>query len=523
VYTAGDMVGRKAGGTEEPGAVARAFHDATKHSVQSVRLRGHSLRWDNKPNPFKVISGSHRIDLPGRFPPARVPVLEAVHGSTAPAAQRSPGLVDLARLLVLGAGVRRRVRYADGEEFFFRTYASAGALYPVEIYPVCSSLGGLGAGVYHFEPRGAALVRLREGDHRRHLVRSAGADPALAEAPITLVLTGIPWRTTWKYTERGYRHLFWDAGMILANLLSLASAAALPARLILGFLDDAVGALLGLDQAREFPLCLLTVGSGSPGEPAEPPLEPLDYPFPPLSPREVDYPSIGEVNDAGRLASPEAVREWRGRIGPQGAAGAAEAAAGLRSVLAPPPDDSIEDVIRRRGSARRFRRSSMPAGVLASVLEAAMGHVPTDLGSHNLTDVYLVANAVDGLDPGAYSYGGGSFELLRQGDYRREAAFLCLEQRLAGDAAVTLFLLLDLERVLRTLGDRGYRAAQLEAGIVAGRIYLGAYGYAYGATGLTFYDDEVTAFFSPHAADKSCMLVVAVGESMGRSDLRPVR
>jgi SagB-type dehydrogenase family enzyme len=515
------MVGRKAGGTEEPGAVAQAFHDATKHSFQSVRRRGHSLRWDNKPNPFKVISGSQRIDLPGRFPPARVPVLEAVRRGTAPVAQGSPGLVDLARLLVLGAGVRRRVLYADGEEFFSRTYASAGALYPVEIYVVCSSLGGVGAGVYHFEPRGAALERLREGDHRRHLMRAAGADPALAEAPITLVLTGIPWRTTWKYTERGYRHLFWDAGMILANLLALASAAALPARLILGFLDDDVGALLGLDQAREFPLCLLTVGSGSPGEPAEPPLEPLDHPFPSLSPREVAYPSIGEVNDAGRLASPEAVRGWRGRIGPQGAAGAAEPA-GLRPVPAPPPDDSIEDVIRRRGSARRFRRSSMPVGVVASVLEAAMGHVPTDLGPH-FTDVYLVANAVDGLDPGAYSYRGGSFELLRQGNYRREAAFLCLEQRLAGDAAVTLFLLVDLERVLRTLGDRGYRAAQLEAGIVAGRIYLGVYGFGYGATGLTFYDDEVTAFFSPHAAGKSCMLVVAVGESMGRSDLRPVR
>ena len=65
--------------------------------------------------------------------------------------------------------------------------------------------------------------------------------------------------------------------------------------------------------------------------------------------------------------------------------------------------------------------------------------------------------------------------------------------------------------------------AQLEAGIVAGKIYLGAYGYGYGATGLTFYDDEVTSFFSPHAAGKSCMLVVAVGESTSRPDLRPTR
>jgi hypothetical protein len=39
---------------------------------------------------------------------------------------------------------------------------------------------------------------------------------------VVLALTGIPWRTAWKYTERGYRHLFWDSGMILANVLALA-------------------------------------------------------------------------------------------------------------------------------------------------------------------------------------------------------------------------------------------------------------------------------------------------------------
>src|SRR5439155_19043989 len=154
-----------------------------------------------------------------------VPVLEAVRGGTAAQGERSPGLFDLARLLVVGAGVRRRV-HTDEQEPCFRTYASAGALYPVEIYAVCSDLSGLPAGVYHFDPRGPAMERLRDGDHRGYLVLAAGGERAVAEAPLTMVLTGIPWRTTWKYTERGYRHLFWDTGMILANLLALASAAA---------------------------------------------------------------------------------------------------------------------------------------------------------------------------------------------------------------------------------------------------------------------------------------------------------
>lgn len=516
--------GKDASEPSRPGAVALAFHEATKHSFESVRRGGHSLRWDNKPDQFKFISGSDRIELPRGIPTTGVPVLEAVRGS-APSARSTPGLLDLARLMVVGAGVRRRVVYADDEEFFFRTYASAGALYPVEIYVVCTHLSGLPAGVYHFDPRGAALERLREGDHRAHLARAAGAEPAVAEAPVTMVLTGIPWRTAWKYTERGYRHLYWDAGMILANLLALASATTQPAKVIVGFVDEEVEALLGLERAREFPLCLLTVGSGSPVEPAESPAEPMTYPFPPLSPREVEYPAIGEANDAGRLATPEAVQEWRGRSEGEGAAaakgGMTEESFRTEPVL--PPPGSIEDVIRRRGSARGFRSTSMPLGVLASILEAAKGDIATDVAGRRPTDVYLVANAVDGLDPGAYFYQRGSFELLGRGVHRRRAAYLCLEQRLGGDAAVTHFLLADLPSVLATWGDRGYRAAQLVAGIVAGKIYLGAYGYGYGATGLTFYDDEVTAFFSPHAAGKSCMLVVAAGESVGRPDLHPAR
>jgi hypothetical protein len=294
---------------------------------------------------------------------------------------------------------------------------------------------------------------------------------------------------------------------------------------ILGFVDDEVEALLGLDRAREFPLCLLTVGGSSPAGPAASPPEPVTHPFPPLSPREVEYPAIQTVNDAGRLATPEAVRPWRTRTGPEGYVGPDEAGAreAFRSIPAPPPPDPVEDVIRRRGSARLFGRGSVPIGVLAAVLEAATVSIPTDLAAHSLTDVYLLANAVDGLDPGAYLYRPGSFKSLGRGGLRRRAAFLCLEQRLAGDATAAHFLLADLAGPLGTWGDRGYRAAQLEASIVAGKLYLGAYGYGYGATGLTFYDDEVTSFFSPHAAGKSCMLVVAVGESIGRRDLRPSR
>jgi len=35
-----------------------------------------------------------------------------------------------------------------------------------------------------------------------------------------------------------------------------------------------------------------------------------------------------------------------------------------------------------------------------------------------------------------------------------------------------------------------------------------------GATGLTFFDDEATTFFSPHTAGKSVLFLVALGQPL---------
>jgi hypothetical protein len=130
-----------------------------------------------------------------------------------------------------------------------------------------------------------------------------------------------------------------------------------------------------------------------------------------------------------------------------------------------------------------------------------------------LTDLYLIVHAVEGLPPGAYVFHRDrqSLELLKEGSLRREAGFLGLGQELPADASVDIFCLANLSPILERFGNRGYRAAQLEAAIIGGRCYLAAYSQRLGATGLTFFDDDVTAFFSSHAAGKSVMFLTAVG------------
>jgi nitroreductase len=93
---------------------------------------------------------------------------------------------------------------------------------------------------------------------------------------------------------------------------------------------------------------------------------------------------------------------------------------------------------------------------------------------------------------------------------------LALGQDLATDASVNVYFLCDLTLILEHFGNRGYRAAQLEAGLLGGRMYLAAYAQGFGATGLTFFDDDVIDLFSPHAAGKSVMFLLAMGYAAKR-------
>ena len=140
-------------------------------------------------------------------------------------------------------------------------------------------------------------------------------------------------------------------------------------------------------------------------------------------------------------------------------------------------------------------------------------------------DIYLIANDVDSLPPGSYFFHRQrqGLETLGQGDFRAEAGHLCFEQALGADASAVLFLMADLGPVLGRYGNRGYRAARLEAGIVGGKVYLGAYSLGLGATGLTFYDDDVSEFFAPHSAGKSVLFVVALGHTHQLNRVRPFR
>jgi hypothetical protein len=184
----------------------------------------------------------------------------------------------------------------------------------------------------------------------------------------------------------------------------------------------------------------------------------------------------------------------------------------------------LEEVIIRRGSARRFARVPITFGQLSTILDRSTRGIAADylepFGA-SINDLYLIVNAVDVLPAGAYFYDRGRRVLvqLAEENFRREAGQLDLGQELAADASVNIYAMCNLEPVLERFGNRGYRAAQFEGGVLGGKVYLAAYAERLSATGLTFFDDDVTRFFSPHASGKSVMFLVAVGKKARRQVL----
>jgi SagB-type dehydrogenase family enzyme len=493
------------------------YHNGTKHSHVSVRTNPHFLDWSNKPLPFKIYSTLEVIRLPKDIRQTGVAALSAIASAAVSSRGKAiPDLEAMAQLLFLSAGVTNSKKYPGGE-FFFRAAACTGALYEIELYFVCGELPGLAAGVYHFGVAEFGLRQLRAGDLRQLLAEATANEPAVAKAPVTMICTGTYWRNAWKYRSRTYRHFGWDNGTILGNMLAVASALGFPAKVVLGFVDPLVSALLDLETQREVAFSLVPIGRSSRASAAKRSIERLALPTVAYSKAEVDYPAMRQMHGASSLLTPGEVLSWRKNALSNRPALPTKDGFDLQPLNDKEiPRDTIEQVILRRGSSRRFTRDAITFAQLSTLLDRSTRGLPADFlkPGGQLNDLYVAVNKVEGVESGAYFYDRDRKKLLllHKGEFREQVRYIALEQELAGDASANFFFLVDLQAVLARLGNRGYRAAQLESGIIGGKLYLAAYALHLGASGLTFYDDEVVKFFSPHAKGKSATFLVAVGK-----------
>ncbi len=239
--------------------VAELFHENSKITPFD---NGESL--GSLPPALEPGVSVRRVSLPRSGLSSAMPLEDAiVRRASARAFNGASALPldTLSRLLGLSCGFTAAAGPEAGGAFeFHRAAPSAGAIFPIEAYPVVLRVQGCAAGVYRYEPGDHSLTLLRPGFFGHHLARWTLYQPYLAAASAIVVLAGMSDRVRPRYGERGYRYMLLEAGHIAQNFSLLCAAYGLGSLCIGGFVDAAVSRLVGLNEITEIPLYLTAAG-----------------------------------------------------------------------------------------------------------------------------------------------------------------------------------------------------------------------------------------------------------------------
>jgi SagB-type dehydrogenase family enzyme len=168
--------------------------------------------------------------------------------------ERQPTRAELGQLLWAAQGVNGSLRE--------RTNASAGALFPLDLFVVVGRIDGVGQGLYHYRPDGHEIELVREGDVRPELSAAALGQNWVREAPAVLVIGGVVERTAVKYGERARRYVLIEVGSVAQSVSLQCEALGLGTVAVGAFRDEQVQAIIGDDVE---PFLLMPVGDANRG------------------------------------------------------------------------------------------------------------------------------------------------------------------------------------------------------------------------------------------------------------------
>jgi SagB-type dehydrogenase family enzyme len=494
-----------------------AAHYHRETSYRRDRMGGHSLDWANQPGTFKSYPTAEPLPLPREVDLPDIPLSRLIRGLLPPAPPKPMTAADLARLFLLTYSLTAKARHPGGD-FYYRTVAAAGALYPTEIYGAFRGVEGVEDGLYHFSIALQGLTRLRTGDYLSFLRRSLPGHP-LTNPSVTFFFTAIFFRSAWKYRDRAYRYHLLDTGHVLEHLLLALPALNFPARLFFDFADQDINHFLGIDEQREAVLALVQV----PGLPdfaiqkTESQVEDLDSPFKQasrVSVREVDYPLIREIYQAGLE-----VREGSGNgftmashIGP-----VPKDWTPLSHPVSWPEKINLAQTILTRRSRRNFVSTPLPRDLLWALLESLTHpeHNTTGDGPppHESLAIGCLARLAEGVEPGYYLLDPlqQKWGMVTGGVFTQAMARICLDQAWLTQAALHFLFIANIGKLEERWGPRGYRYALMTVGRLGERLYLTANALGLGCCGIgAFYDQEAADLLGLNP-DSRLLYLVAVG------------
>ncbi len=479
---------------------AEYYHDLTKYTPEGVASSKHNIDFDKQPEPYKNYPRKKNIDISYLLPLDKNPFSDVGIKNPNDFTPLEKSLSEVSKLLYFSNGVTAIMQHAD-KPFYMRSSPSAGGLYPTEIYVVSLDYPGLDNGVYNYQVLQHTLCKLYDGNLKDKLQEALFKHPLAEQAKLFLILTGVFYRSSWRYQDRAYRRICLDTGHVLGNIDLISDQCGFKAGLIGGFQDKLVNEILLLDDEEEQALAVVAL---------------IDKDIQ----SDTDFPrALPSGLDSKNMKTPEGIRliqlHSRSRIEkfvkvPNFQEENIDEKFKFSSRIA--FEDSpqgfkwkqnIFPTIMRRRSTRAFSGESITKEELGSLLDFTYhsecfgkdGFDPKpDYFDLSLIQTFIGINSVDGLEEGCYFYNvsGRFLRQVRFKNFRDDIYYLCLGQELGHRASAVIFHTADLSKAVFKYGERAYRYLHMDAGHLGERLNIAAVNLKLGVSGIGgFFDDQV--------------------------------
>lgn len=417
------------------------FHKATDHSYRSVQIDPNYVDASTQPSAYKIYPQFYR-----RY------AIDSNHpiGS----------LIQLTSAITLEKAYRNWTAQ-------LRAIPSAGGLYPTELYVQIRGVEGFINGLYHLEVATQTLTLVYE-------LIDDGLEgyicPSKTVRGVIFLVSCVYFRSSWKYKNRSFRYCFLDSGHHLGAIEASAYLHEQDLQFIFDFDKISLNQDLGFEN-KEFVTACAIAGS----------LED--------KPRRKFRLSIPFVAGTDYFEPSSFIEQ------------------AYRETLEPPSDrqpllypqfnfdrERFRSTIWNRRSARHFKRESISRTDFFDILQDATQAIASE--SYEAISIYAIVHRVEGMEPGVYR----NNTLIKAGDFSQKAGYLCVEQAIAKDSAVTFFL---------TSTYKNYQTALQWAGLLGHRFYLASNYRGISCSGIgAYYDEETKAFLE---TKEDILYAIAIG------------
>ncbi|MDJ0796061.1 MAG: nitroreductase family protein [Calothrix sp. MO_167.B12] len=423
-------------------AIGKSDHDGTKHSYHSVLVNPNYVDPSTQPSSFKFYPHFYRR--------LNLDINNSIH-----------------KFIWLTSTITCEKNYQN-TPYQLRVNPSAGGLYPTEIYVQIRGIENIIDGIYHLEIANNSLSLIYEliDDGLENYIT-----PGKCINGFIFLISCVYYRSSWKYQNRSWRYCCLDSGHHLGAIAASAYFHNRKVQLIFDFDKLALNSDLGFENKEFVTACAIA------GEFQDKQIRSLRLKVPFVC--GTDYFEANQfIEDAYQVTAvqPSAHQE-------------------LEFPVYDLEQERFFQAIWRRRSIRRFHKQPISQVDYLRILQSAQQPVPTE--HFEEIEIFSVIHRIDDMATGLYK---GS-RLIKEGDFCDKIGYLCVNQAIARDSAVTLFLV---------SAYQNYQTAMQIAGFIGHRVYLISNYLGIGCSGIgAFYDDETQEFLG---TDKDVLYAIVIGK-----------